>query len=373
MLSRRNKPKTIDERPSRYLDLSGKAPSPHENRKMRGKKMGATPRAVPIPAIFLIVALLACLVTAVIFVYKATLPSVAPPLARDRNAEAVAVILDSARVYHRQGDLAKAEIVLSAGIREHPEDQQMRIAYAETLMMSGQFDSAFYHYTEALRIGPRDAFLEFVAGTIASKIGEPGLAEAHFTAAHSKDPTQPSYGLYLAQVQISLHKYDEAISSLIQTRPLDPDNAMIYGTLAEIYTKKNKTNLALNQIEFARTLEPDRSAWKIIEARLLKRKGAAQQALLLLNSLPPAERNSKAILRSRAECFGMLSRPQDAASLYQSMSDAHPDDAELAFEAAVWFDKAGQGEKAIAYGERARALGNKSADKLVQRLVGAGG
>ncbi len=373
MLSRRNKPKTIDERPSRYLDLSGKAPSPHENRKIRGKKMGATPRAVPVPAIFLIVALLACLVTAVIFVYKATLPSVAPPLARDRNAEAVAVILDSARVYHLQGDLAKAEIVLSAGIREHPEDQQMRIAYAETLMMSGQLDSAYYHYTEALRIGPRDAYIEFVTGTIASKIGELGLAEAHYTAARNKDPSQPSYGMFLAQVQLAQLKYDDAILSLIQARPLDPDNAMIYGTLAEIYTRKGQTSLALNQIDIARSIEPDRAAWKITEATLLKRKGDPERALLLLNSLSIQERNSHAILRTRAECFGMLSRPKEAARMYQSMSDARLDDPELAFEAAVWFDKAGQSDQAIAYGERAKALGSQSADKLVQRLVAAGG
>lgn len=373
MLSRRNKTKTLDELPSRYLDLSGKAPSPHENRNMRTKKTRGEPRAVPIPAIFLIVALLACLVTAVVFVYKATLPTVAPPQARDRNAEAVTAILDSARVYHHQGDLARAEIVLSAGILEHPEDQQMRIAYAETLMMSEQLDSAFYHYTEALRIGPRDAYLEFVAGTLASKIGELGLAEAHFTAARNKDPSQPSYGLFLAQVQLAQLKYDDAILSLIQARPLDPDNAMIYGTLAEIYTRKGDTNLALNQIDIARTIEPDRAAWKITEATLLKRKGDPERALLLLNSLAPAERDSHAIVRTRAECFGMLSRPQDAASLYQSMSDARLDDAEFAFQAAVWFDKSGQSDQAIKYGQRARDLGSQSADQLVQRLVAAGG
>jgi tetratricopeptide (TPR) repeat protein len=368
MFTRRNKPKTIDELPSRYLGLSGPSPVPEEE-PTAPRKIGG----MPMPAFLLVGALLACLVVAVVFVYRATVPQLAPPPARDLNAEAVETILDSARVYHQQNDLGKAEIVLSAGVREHPDDQQMRIAYAETLMMSDQLDSAFYEYTEALRIGPRDADLEFVAGTIASKLGEVALAEAHFTAARNKDPTEPSYGMFLAQVQLQQHKYDDAIVSLIQVRPLDPDNAMIYGTLAEIYTKKNDVNLALNQIRIARELEPQRSAWKIVEARLFKRHGEPEKALLLFNSLSDAERDSQPILRNRAECFGMLKRPEMAASMYQSQADAHPDDADLAFEAAVWSDKAGQHDLAIRYGERARLLGHELADKLVKRLVAVGG
>jgi len=363
MFSRRNKPKTIEELPSRYLGLSGPLPVIEEEPTAPRKIAG-----VPVPAFLLVGALLGCLVIAVVFVYKATLPQLLPPQARDLNAEAVEVILDAARVYHQQNNLGKAEIVLSAGVREHPQDQQKRIAYAEMLMMSNQLDSAFYEYTEALRIGPRDADLEFVAGIIADKLDEVALAEAHFTAARNADPTQPSYGMFLAQVQLKQHKYDDAIVSLIQVRPLDPDNAMIYGTLAEIYTKKNDVGIALDQIEIARQLEPQRAAWKIIEARLLKRSGEPERALLLFDSLADNQRNATPIMRNRAECYGMISRPDLAAGMYQAASDAQPDDPDLAYEAAVWSDKAGQIARAISYGERARKLGHEQADKLVKRL-----
>ena len=171
-----------------------------------------------------------------------------------------------------------------------------------------------------------------------------GLAEAHFTAAQSADPNQPVYGLFLAQVQLAQGEYDKAAAALVRVRPLDPYNATIYGTLAEIYLRLNKTDVSLEQIDHARRLEPNKTAWKVIQARGLKRTGDARRALLILNSLPAADRDSRPILRNRAECYGMLSRPIDAARMYGSASDALPDDAEFALEAAIWFARAARRE-----------------------------
>ena len=370
MFSRQRKPRTFDEMPSRFVPLSGQL------RRTTPSAGDPATRPPPshTPAMLLILALLVSLLATAAFVWRAaTTPAPTAEATFDQNAAVVDALLDAARDYVQQGDLTKAEIILAQAVREHPEDQQLRIAYAETLLMSDQLDASYHQHTEALRIGPRDADLEFIAGTLAHRMGELGLAEAHFTAAQSADPNQPVYGLVLAQVQLAQGEYDKAAAALIRVRPLDPYNATIYGTLAEIYLRLNKTDVSLEQIAHARRLEPNKTVWKVIQARGLKRTGDARRALLILNSLPAADRDSRPILRNRAECYGMLSRPIDAARMYGSASDALPDDAEFALEAAIWFDRAARPDEAITYGRRAQQLGSDAAAKLVQRLADAGG
>ncbi len=368
MFSRKRKPRTFDEMPSRFVPLSGQAaPTPS------GGDPATRPPPIQTPAIVLILALVVSLLATAAFVWRAaTMPSPIAESSFDENAAVVDALLDAARDYIQQEELTRAEIILAQGVREHPEDQQLRIAYAETLLMSNQLDASYHQYTESLRIGPRDADLEFTAGTLAHRMGELGLAEAHFTAAQSADPNQPVFGLFLAQVQLAQGEYEKAAAALIRVRPLDPENATIYGTLAEIYLRMNKTDVSLEQIAHARKLEPNKTAWKVIQARGLKRTGEAERALLLLNSLPAVDRSSKPILRNRAECFGMLSRPIDAAHMYRDASDALPDDPEFALQAAIWFDRADQPDDAITYARRAQELGSDAASKLVQRLADAG-
>lgn len=276
--------------------------------------------------------------------------------------------LDTARKHLSENEPGKAEVVLRDAVVRHSVDQELRVAFGETLMALRNFPEAYEQYVAALAIGPRDAGIEFAAGTLANQIGKTDRAVEHYSAAQAADPKNADYPLYLAQVQLNLNQVDAARTNLMLAARLDPERAIVWGTLAEIALRGNKINIALQHVSKARALQPAVGTWRVIEARALKRKGDVEPALLVLNGMEPAERRQEAVLRLIAECYGMLERPADAAAAYADASDAAPQDGALAHEAATWFARAGDTERAILFALRAKQNGEQQAAKLLERL-----
>jgi predicted Zn-dependent protease len=278
--------------------------------------------------------------------------------------------IDAAHVYLRKGDPGKAEAILRQAVEEHPEEQDLRVVYGETLMALKKYPEAYDQYVKALAIGPREAGTEFTAGTLANQTGHPDLALEHYSAAQRADPKSAQYPLYLGQIQLKLGEIEAGKVSLLRATYLDPESAVAWGTLADVAIRENKIDIALQHVARARQLQPEVSAWRVIEAKALKRQGNAEGALVLLQGLNPSERRDPNILRLIGESYGLLQRPAGAAAAYAEASDDSIGDAELAYEAAVWFQKAGDVGRALSYAKRASALGHEGAGKLVEVLKG---
>jgi predicted Zn-dependent protease len=322
----------------------------------------------------LIIGLSAALLVAIVMLWRSGTAgpqeaSGATPL-RDKPAasESVAALLGAARSYADQQDFPKAEAILRAAVREHAEDQELRIAFGETLMRERKFGEAYDQYAKALDIGPREPKVEFVAGTLASQTGRLDEAVTHYSAARQGDPGNAQYPLYLAQVQIKQDHVEEAKTNLLFSIKLDPQNAVAWGTLADIFLRQNKLDIALKNIAEARKLQPEVTLWKLVEARARARKGDPQKALLLLSTLDRSEQRGKDVLDLVSQCYGMLKRPADAARVYADASDAAPTDADVAYQAAVWAQKAGDSDAARRYASRAAKQGHAGARALEAKL-----
>jgi Tfp pilus assembly protein PilF len=277
-------------------------------------------------------------------------------------------VLNTAAGYQRSGEPAKAEVILRQAIELAPQDQTLRVALGEALTQQRKLTEAYDEYVAALSIGPRTALVEFTAGTLASMLERPDRAEEHYAAAQAADPTDWRAPLFLAQVQIKQSKLEEAQANLIRSATLKEDNAVTWGTLAELSLRQNQLGLALQHIRRARALEPRVVVWRVIEARGLKRQGDAAAALDLLVGLEPVERQEPGVLALMAECYGMLSRPGDAAALYAEASRARPDDGRLALETALWFERAGKPSEGLPFAERAAMLATDGAAAVAERL-----
>jgi tetratricopeptide (TPR) repeat protein len=258
--------------------------------------------------------------------------------------------------------------VLRQAVEEHPAVQDLRLAYAGALLAQHEIEQAYAQYEKALAIGPRDAEIEFTAGTVANMAGMVQRAQEHYAAAQTADMTDPRYPLYLGQIQLKLGQTDEARVSLLRAVHLDPDQPVAWGTLAQIALQANRVGLALRHVAKARKLEPDVLTWRLIEARALKREGKVEPALTLLLALDEQQRYRPDVLRVIGECYGLMRRPADAAANYVKASDANPTDKDLAFDAAVWQDRAGDKAAALKLAQRAARLGHEDAGKLVARL-----
>jgi tetratricopeptide (TPR) repeat protein len=275
----------------------------------------------------------------------------------------------AAQDFMRQGDTDRAAATLAAAVAEYRDDQDLRVAYGEALLHQDKTPEAYEQFVAALSIGPREPALDFAAGSLARRIGRPQLALEHFSAAQAADPTNPDYPLYLGQTQMSLGDLTPAKANLVRATLLREGDARPWGMLAEIALQENVADIALQHITRARALEPSQPAWKVIEARAMKRKGEAAQALKLLRSMNDSDRRTKPVARLMAECHGMLREPDIAAAIMVEAADAAPDDAELAYEAAVWLERRGDREHALPYAERAAAAGIEGADNLIERLT----
>lgn len=282
--------------------------------------------------------------------------------------EALSTVLDSARLLMKQSEWTKAEAVLRQAVMKFPEDQETRIALAETFIAQKKFPEAYEQYEKALAIGPRDQKIEYAAGLAASSANLTERAEEHFSMAQTADPKNPTYALMLGTVERKLGHPEAAKAALLRAVNLDPDRAIAWGTLADIALGENKIDLALQHIDHARRLEPSNVEWRIIQARALKRKGEPEQALMLLVPLDPTQRRDAPIARLMAECYGMLGRHADAATVMADACTADPTDKNLAYDAAVCFERAGDKARALDYAKQAKILGHEGAAKFIERL-----
>lgn len=317
----------------------------------------------------LIIVLSGALLVAVLLLWRSgsTGPQVAngaTATTKAPSSESVAALLGAAKSYIDQQDFPKAEAILRAAVREHADDQELRIAFGETLMRQKKFGEAYEQYSKALAIGPSEPKIEFLAGTLASQTGHLDEAGEHYRAAQAGDPSNAQYPLYLAQLQIKRERWEEAKVNLLLSIKLDGQNAVARGTLAEIFLRENKLDLCLQNIAEARKLQPELTRWKLDEARARSRQGEPQKALVLLSTLDRSERRDPEVLSLMAQCYGLSKRPGDAARIYAEASDAEPTNAELAYQAAVWANKAGDRDAAARYASRASKQGHEGAKAL---------
>lgn len=284
---------------------------------------------------------------------------------------AIDKIITAAGQLQQQGEPAKAEAILKQAVLEHPEHQRLRLTLSDFLVTQKRTEEAYEQITRALEIGPRDAAAEFHAGTLATMLNKLEQAADHYSFAQQSDPAKPETPLFLAQVQMRLNRLDAAKASLLRAGKLTPDRAIVWGTLAEIALRENNLVMARQHIAKARELEPRVTAWRLIEARMLNRDRQPEEALTLLLALDPVEQRDLPVLRLIGESYGLLQRPADAAKRFVQASDALPSDADLAFDAAQWLERAGDRTNAGVYATRAAALGKKEAQAMATRLSSA--
>lgn len=313
--------------------------------------------------------LAAALAVALIVVLKRSLSTPAPTQAAPAGASGAAPAEKAAAseaLTHGEFDKAAA---LYQRMLENPdaaEDVDLRLSLIQALIGVEDWAGAYSQYEKVLAIQGKSApaMVHFQAGTVASKAGRLDRAEEHYAMAQSSDMSKYEYPLYLGMVQLRQGKTDEGLASLLRTIKLNPECAEAYGTLAEVYVRDNKLEVAAPNIARARELQPQVARWRIVEARLLKRQGKAADALTLLAAMDPADQAAPEAVTLMAECYGMLQRPADAADLFARAAKREPQNAEHYYQAAVWYQRAGDAEKAKTFAKTAAMMGHEGAKEL---------
>lgn len=278
--------------------------------------------------------------------------------------------LEAARVYVGQQEYGKAEAVLRSAVEDHPGDHRLREALGEVLLAREDQAGALEQYAWLVAEGSDSAGVAFAAGSIAAVLGDAERAAGFHTRAAELDPANADYPLHLARAQIELGLIEDAKVNLTRAAVLDEGLGVVWGMLGELALRENNLPMAAQHVTEARRLEPGVVAWRVLEARILKRQGEPERALMLLAGLTGSDRNQPAVLRAMGECLGLLGRGSDALSLYEMAIEAEPSEPEFRLEAALWAERLGRTERALDLAEQARMMGEERAEAVIERLGG---
>lgn len=295
--------------------------------------------------------------------------------------EDLRLVIESAEILRLQGEATKSEMVLREAVTRYGELQDVHVALAELLIDKSSalmdeeesapvLNEAYACYARAVEIGPKAADLEFVAGTVASKLGRWDRALMHYSVAQSMEPREPRYALFLAQVQLRENQFEAAKKHLKTASDLDPESATAWGTLAEVALREGDVQVAMEYVSRARAIEPANPVWRVIEARALLRSDQPRQAIDVLVGLDESRKQEIGVLSVLVEGYERLGMFEEAATLYDKAAGAHPSNGEIALGAARRLQRVGRTADAKKHAERAKLLGVDGAMELIRTIDG---
>ena len=277
-------------------------------------------------------------------------------------------VVHASQDYLSRGKSGTAMAILDRAVDLYPGEGSLHALRGQALVSLGKKDKALEAFERACFVGPDSAVNRDFAATLAAELGLDTQAVSHWARAQQLAPDNPKYPLYRAQVERRLGKVDEAKASLMLAGGLDPDIGVVWATLAAIALDENNPEMVLQHIARARALEPGNVSYRVIEAKGLRRLNRPGDALTLLGALDEASRTNLDVVEEMALCYGMLSKPKDAAALYDAALAKRPDDGPLALTTAEWFERAGDKATALDRAQRAAMLNARGAREMVERL-----
>lgn len=279
-----------------------------------------------------------------------------------------AAVLKAARTYVGNQELGKAEAVLRAALKDRPQDAVVRTMLGDVLLQAEDNEGAMAQYAAAADRDDASGESLFKAGSLAAELGEGERALGYLARAGEADPGNAEIPSFTAGVQIDLGRIEDAKVSLARAAVLDEAIGVVWGMLAEIAVRENRLDMAGQHIVKARRFEPDVIAWRVLEARIMRRRGEPEKGIMLLDAIGEGDRFEPAVIAEMAACLGMVGRGEDAFLIYQVAVDERPTEPELWYQAALWAERLGHTETAVDLARSASMLGDARAKAVLERL-----
>jgi len=285
----------------------------------------------------------------------------------ERNLERTRVAVET---YINRGEFESADTILASALRQLANNQDLRILNAELRMMQDRPLEAYDEIQKAYKIGPDDPELRYLAASYANQAGlvEDAMAEARKAIAMSDQP-DVRYFRFLGALQFKEGQVADARATLLIALRNDDSQPQIYGMLAEMDLSEGATEKGLEFARKAKELDPDQFAYRVTEARLLRRLGRLEESLSVLTSIDEYTRlTNAAVLRDVVLTLQALDQKDRAADFALRAAESSPDNRDIAMLAADAMDAAGRLEQAVDLANRARMLGHPNGEARVEHL-----
>ncbi|HZZ28166.1 MAG TPA: tetratricopeptide repeat protein [Pirellulales bacterium] len=251
------------------------------------------------------------------------------------------------------GDRAAAQKAAEAALDLSKDKQEDRVAALVLLAdLTDEPEKKLDYYAQALKIAPNNQEALRRRGMFLLTSGKMQEAAADLDAAAKADPEDPVLQEVRGLAWFALKNNDEAIAAFSDEIKLRPESGLPYLHRAQVYAVAKKTKEALNDIDQALKLEPDKIQ-QVAQALLLKsqihqeaddRKAARADLDEALKDVPgwaPAL-EARAVLSAAEEDYGQAIRDS------QELLKASPRNAQLLDQLGMLYQANKQPRKAIA-------------------------
>jgi len=264
----------------------------------------------------------------------------------------------AARVYAWKGDFAKSLTHYEALLEQEPDNDNIRLEYANTLSQAGRYDDAvkqfnylasrrdtreqsliglaqaYYHakrYTDAaavveivLQQEPKNSFAWRLKGLIYAEQRRINEAVECFKKAIELNPEDNDARIFLARAYaMNEATYPEAVAAYREVLKSQPDNVEIRAELARIYSYANNHTMAIEQYEALLQKYPENVQIRtdLVRAYMNSRKydEAIEHARQILK-IEPDNVDSQLLM---AEVLTEAGKYDDAIDLYEDILDDH--------------------------------------------------
>ncbi len=249
--------------------------------------------------------------------------------------------LEAAAEYVASDRDEQAAIILEKLAQEYPKEPLVWQQFAEVRLHQGRAEEAYAMFQTVIELGRSDRGVRINAGVLASSLNRLDEAILHLQEACRLDPTDVQAPLYLANLYRKTHENARAQEQLLKVIHLDEAQHLAWGGLAQIAFVENKLDLAEQHLARARALEPRFATWRILEAKILRRRGKPDAAITLLAALGE-DRYQQEVVDEIAQCWALLGSPRKAAQEHVDFLNRRTDALPSAIAAARYFLMAGE-------------------------------
>lgn len=167
------------------------------------------------------------------------------------------------------GRFSEAADEFRKAIAANPNGMPARVNLGATLAQMGDVAAAVEQYQQALKIDPTNATAHYNLGFLLSRQNRHGQAIIHFQAVLALNPTDNESRFALAQELEKAQRVDDALTEYSRIVQSDPANEDAMLEMVKLMLSKRQHKPALETIEKAHTLSPEKGRTAIMLAYLL--------------------------------------------------------------------------------------------------------
>ncbi|MGE0337821.1 MAG: tetratricopeptide repeat protein [Gammaproteobacteria bacterium] len=211
--------------------------------------------------------------------------------AHEINPKGVEIDIAWARYHYARREFGKAEALLKAAAKNHPDAFLPRVDLGElSLNQLNKPQQAIDAYRAAARLDPEHAGARFGLGIALARAGKPGEAIEALRESARLDPSNALPLRGIAQVHLAQQRAQEALSAYGEAIKRQPDAAQLFVERGHVHGAAGEQAKALADFDHALRLEQknvDALLARAMTLQQMNKPQAAQEAYLAVLAINP--------------------------------------------------------------------------------------